>query len=82
MSATAPPSPALAQQSFYAAGFVQDQWKVTQNLTVNLGVLVNRDEYIPSGGTFVFMSGDFTIPNSVAIPTCGLFMSASVRPVP
>ena len=35
---TTAPSPALAQQSFYAAGFVQDQWKVTQNLTVNLGL--------------------------------------------
>src|SRR5207244_9480969 len=35
---TTAPSPALAQQSFYVAGFVQDQWKVTQNLTVNLGL--------------------------------------------
>ncbi|MEO8431250.1 MAG: carboxypeptidase regulatory-like domain-containing protein [Acidobacteriota bacterium] len=49
--------------------FAQDQ--MTWNrLTVNLGLLVNRDEYIPSGGTFVFMSGDFTVPNSVSIPTC------------
>ena len=49
--------------------FLQDQ--MTWNrLTVNLGVLVNRDEYIPSGGTFVFMSGDFRVPNSTPIPTC------------
>jgi len=64
-----PDQPAQVSKARTWGVFLQDQ--MTWNrLTVNLGVLVNRDEYIPSGGTFVFMSGDFTVPNSVPIPTC------------
>jgi hypothetical protein len=49
--------------------FVQDQ--VTWNrLTLNLGVLLNRDEFIPNGGAkFDILRGDYTIPNA-SIPTC------------
>jgi len=49
--------------------FLQDQ--VTWNrLTLNLGVLLNRDEFIPNGGgRFDILRGDFTIPNA-SIPTC------------
>lgn len=32
------PSPALAIQTKYYAGFVQDQWKITRKLTLNLGL--------------------------------------------
>jgi hypothetical protein len=48
--------------------FLQDQ--MTWNrLTLNLGVLANRDEFIPQGGNFVIVRGDFTLPNG-DIPTC------------
>jgi len=49
--------------------FLQDQmtWK---RFTLNLGVLVNRDEFIPNdGGKFTILRGDYTIPNA-SIPTC------------
>lgn len=64
-----PDQPAQVSKARTWGVFAQDQMTWSY-LTVNLGVLVNRDEYIPSGGTFVFMSGDFTVPNSVSIPTC------------
>jgi hypothetical protein len=39
-------------------------------LTINAGVLVNRDEFIPNEGLgFDILRGDFTIPNA-SIPTC------------
>ncbi|HKA38102.1 MAG TPA: TonB-dependent receptor, partial [Thermoanaerobaculia bacterium] len=51
--------------------FIQDQatWK---RLTVNLGVLVNEDYYIPNDdGAFSFIRGDFHTPgNAAAIPSC------------
>ena len=49
--------------------FIQDQ--MTWNkLTLNLGVLANRDEFIPNdGGRFTILRGDYTIPNA-SIPTC------------
>ena len=48
--------------------FVQDQ--MTWNrFTLNIGVLANRDEFIPQGGSFVLLRGDYTIPNA-SIPTC------------
>jgi hypothetical protein len=49
--------------------FIQDQ--ITWNrLTLNLGVLANRDEFIPNGGDkFTILRGDFTIPNA-NVPTC------------
>jgi hypothetical protein len=65
-----PNQPAQVSKARTWGIFAQDQMTWSR-LTVNLGVLVNRDEYIPAGGTFVFMSGDSTVPNSVAIPTCG-----------
>jgi hypothetical protein len=49
--------------------FIQDQinWN---RLTLNLGVLANRDEFIPNGGQrFTILRGDFTIPNA-SVPTC------------
>jgi hypothetical protein len=49
--------------------FLQDQmtWK---RFTLNLGVLLNRDEFIPNdGGKFTILRGDYTIPNA-SIPTC------------
>ncbi len=55
--------------------FAQDQmtWK---SLTINAGVLVNRDHYIPRGGYFIFESGGYTIPNDVPIPACGAGVTA------
>ena len=32
------PSPAMAQESLYTGAFLQDQWKVTKSLTINLGI--------------------------------------------
>lgn len=65
-----PQQPAQVSKARTYGIFLQDQMTWSR-LTLNLGVLVNRDTYIPAGGTFVFMKGDFTIPNSVTIPTCG-----------
>lgn len=51
--------------------FLQDRitW---DRLTLNLGVLANRDEFIPNEGLgFDTLRGDFTIPNA-SIPTCAL----------
>jgi hypothetical protein len=49
--------------------YVQDQ-ATWNRLTLNLGVLANRDEFIPNdGGKFTILRGDFTIPNA-SIPTC------------
>jgi len=49
--------------------FVQDQ-ATWNRFTLNLGVLLNRDEFIPNdGGKFDIVRGDFTIPNA-SIPTC------------
>jgi Carboxypeptidase regulatory-like domain len=49
--------------------FLQDRitW---DRLTLNLGVLANKDEFIPNEGLgFDILRGDFTIPNA-QIPTC------------
>jgi len=64
-----PRQPTQISQATTWGIFVQDQ--VTWNrLTLNLGVLANRDEFIPNdGGKFVILRGDYSIPNS-QIPTC------------
>jgi hypothetical protein len=49
--------------------FLQDRitWR---RLTLNVGVLMNQDEFIPNdGGQFDILRGDYTIPNA-QIPTC------------
>ncbi len=56
--------------------FAQDQM-TWNSLTINAGVLVNRDHYIPQGGYFVFENGDYTIPNTTAVPTCGAGVTAA-----
>lgn len=56
--------------------FAQDQM-TWNSLTINAGVLVNRDHYIPQGGYFVFESGNYLIPNSTPIPTCGSGVTAA-----
>jgi Carboxypeptidase regulatory-like domain len=64
-----PRQPAQISEATTWGIFVQDQmtWK---RLTLNLGVLANRDEFIPNdGGDFIILRGDFTIPNG-SIPTC------------
>ena len=71
-----PRQPAQISKARTYGIFAQDQMAWSR-LTVNLGVLVNRDTYIPAGGTFVFMRGDFRVPNSVTIPTCGSGTTAS-----
>jgi hypothetical protein len=49
--------------------FLQDRM-TWDRLTVNVGVLLNRDEFIPNEGLgFDILRGDFTIPNA-SIPTC------------
>jgi hypothetical protein len=49
--------------------FLQDQ-ATWNRLTLNVGVLLNRDEFIPNDGrTFDILRGDFSIPNA-DIPTC------------
>jgi hypothetical protein len=48
--------------------FLQDQiqW---DRLTVNVGVLLNRDEFIPNDDAqFTFVAGDFTVPNDQLLP--------------
>ncbi|HVE66514.1 MAG TPA: carboxypeptidase regulatory-like domain-containing protein, partial [Thermoanaerobaculia bacterium] len=51
--------------------FLQDRitW---DRLTLNLGVLANKDEFIPNSGLgFDILRGDFTVPvANAAIPTC------------
>ncbi|MDQ2870497.1 MAG: carboxypeptidase regulatory-like domain-containing protein [Acidobacteriota bacterium] len=51
--------------------FAQDSM-TWNHLTVNLGVLVNQDKYIPSGGTFIFMSGNYLVSNSTTVPDCSV----------
>jgi hypothetical protein len=64
-----PRQPSQISQATTWGIFLQDQ--VTWNrLTLNLGVLANRDEFIPNdGGNFIILRGDFSIPNA-NIPTC------------
>ena len=64
-----PQQPSQVSQAKTWGIFLQDQmtWR---RLTLNLGVLANRDEFIPNGGAkFTILRGDFTIPNA-SIPTC------------
>jgi hypothetical protein len=65
-----PPFQQLSRSKTYGA-FLQDQ-ATWNRLTVNLGVLVNEDYYIPNDtGTFTFIRGDFKTPgNASAIPPC------------
>jgi hypothetical protein len=64
-----PRQPSQISQATTWGIFLQDQ--VSWNrLTLNLGVLANRDEFIPNdGGNFIILRGDFSIPNG-DIPTC------------
>jgi hypothetical protein len=64
-----PRQPTQISQATTWGIFLQDQ--VTWNrLTLNLGVLANRDEFIPNdGGNFIILRGDFSISNG-SIPTC------------
>ncbi len=71
-----PDQPAQVSKGRTWGIFLQDQMTWSK-LTINMGVLVNRDTYIPQGGSFVFMSGDSTVTNSVAIPTCGSGVTAA-----
>jgi hypothetical protein len=50
--------------------YLQDQ-ATWNRLTVNLGVLLNQDTFIPNdNGQFTFVQGDYTVPNSELFP-CG-----------
>jgi hypothetical protein len=67
------PGSQFSQSKTYGA-FLQDQM-TWSHLTVNLGVLVNEDYYIPNtDGTiqaFTFIRGDFHTPgNATSIPAC------------
>jgi hypothetical protein len=45
--------------------FAQDQ-ATWNRLTLNIGVLLNQDKFIPNDdGTFTFVQGDFHVPNSI-----------------
>ncbi|HEX9149945.1 MAG TPA: carboxypeptidase regulatory-like domain-containing protein, partial [Thermoanaerobaculia bacterium] len=59
-----PRQPAQISEAETWGLFLQDQ--ITWNrLTLNLGVLANRDEFIPNDGLkFTILRGDFTIPNA------------------
>lgn len=65
-----PPGEQISRAKTYGV-FLQDQ-ATWNRLTVNLGVLVNEDYYIPNdNGSFNFIRGDFTtLGNAAAIPPC------------
>ncbi len=65
-----PPFAQVSRAKTYGA-FLQDQ-ATWNRLTVNLGVLVNEDYYIPNDtGNFNFIRGNFHTPgNAAAIPPC------------
>ncbi len=67
-----PPGEQISRGNTYGV-FLQDQ--ATRNrLTVNLGVLVNEDYYIPNDtSSFTFIRGDFKTPgNATSIPACSV----------
>ena len=67
-----PPDQQISRSKTYGV-FLQDQMTWSR-LTVNLGVLVNEDYYIPNdNGSFTFVRGDFRTPgNAAAIPACSV----------
>ncbi len=63
-----PNQPAQISRGRTVGIYLQDQ-ATWDRLTVNLGVLVNQDTFIPNDdGTFVFVQGDYTVPNSDLLP--------------
>ncbi len=63
-----PLQPAQVSKAHTIGVYLQDQ-ATWNRLTVNLGVLVNQDTFIPNGdGQFVFVQGDYTLPNSELLP--------------
>jgi len=63
-----PEQPAQISEGTTWGIFLQDQ-ATWDRLTVNLGVLLNRDEFVPNeGGKFTILRGDFTIPNASIMP--------------
>ncbi len=63
-----PNQPAQISRGRTIGLYLQDQ-ATWDRLTVNLGVLVNQDEFIPNdNGTFVIVQGDYTVPNSALLP--------------
>lgn len=67
-----PPDQQISRSKTYGA-FLQDQM-TWNHLTVNLGVLVNEDYYIPNdNGSFTFIRGNPATPgNAAAIPACSV----------
>jgi hypothetical protein len=63
-----PLQPAQVSKAHTIGVYLQDQ-ATWNRLTLNLGVLVNQDTFIPNGdGQFVFVQGDYTLPNSQLLP--------------
>jgi len=65
------PTP-YALTSFYYAGFVQDDWKATRNLTLNFGVRYEVETPYTERYDHLFYGFDYTGPNPVQVPGMNL----------
>ena len=65
------PTP-YALRSYFFAGFVQDDWKITSNLTLNFGIRYELETPWTERYDHLFYGFDYTSPSSVKVPGVNL----------